>query len=282
MSTDYSTSIYFPTPLPSRQGYTFFDPANPGVAFSVPNNPVTAKRKPQNVRKYTMTTNGTSVINGDREYPPAEISLTWNQIDYTYFEQLAQWQLINPIVMVDHLDNGYLGVLIIESAEPISGLTRNVWAVTANFLVIAPYNGLISVLNSLAAPTISFALSSTPGYIAPSTTINLWTTVFSPWGESVPSTLTTITNSTTNAAYNCSFIPPASVFYRKTRIYWNTTSTLSNATFFMDILSGFPTDIPNTFTLYGNYAPYCTLNPPSYGTSFQGTWNGGLFITSNT
>jgi hypothetical protein len=224
-----------------------------------------------------MTTNGTSIISGDKEYPPSEIVLKWNQIDYSYLQQLAAWQSTFPLVMVDHLDNGYLGVLCCESSEPIPSITRNTWAATFNFLVIGPYNGLHSTVPQLEAPTIAYALSGSPGYIAPSTTIYLWGSSFSPWGETALSSVTTIVNSTSNAAYNISFTPDSSGFYRKSRFYWNTSNTPSTATFFMDVLSGFPQDGPNTFTVWGNYAPYSALTPPSYGTAFKGMFAGGLF-----
>lgn len=268
-----ATSNIFPTPLPTRKGVTFYDPANTGNTYTSKLNPIQIKRKPESVRKYTRTTNGTSVITGSREYPPSEIKLVWNQMDKTDYEGIRPFTGINPIVFVDNNDNGYLGVLVIDSVEQLANKSGWVYAVEASFLVVAPYNGSSSTINTLAVPTLSVAYG-TPGYIPANTTMYAWATVITPWGESTPgSALTIAPGATANQYASISWTAPTSNYYRKTRLYWNNANSVSSATFLGEVLSG----LTQGFTIYGPYVAYSTLNPPLFGRNFTGYFAGGLW-----
>jgi hypothetical protein len=119
------------TPLPQRQLVKFYDPANPSTSYTPQNNPEQIILKPNNVRKYVETTNGTSVIMGDREYPPKEIALTWNTLDAADLEGIRPFIYTAPIVYVDNNDQGYLGVLILDDVEQLPGKTMLIYTVKA-------------------------------------------------------------------------------------------------------------------------------------------------------
>lgn len=274
------TTIPTWTDLQARQLVKFYDPANTSNSFSPKINPVQIIGKPGNVRKYTMTTNGTSVIQGGREYPPKEISLTWNMLDSADYEALRIMQFTNPLVYVDNNDFGYLGVLVIDSFEQVVNVSKKVYKVLASFLVLGPYNGQQTILTQLTPPTLSVNLSQTTGgYISSGTTLYFYSTVTTPWGESTPSpalVYTAGTTTNTNLAV-LTFSAPSSTWYRKTRIYWSTTNAPTAATLLTDCLAG---QQPQ-FTVYTNYVAYSTLNPPTYGTAFTGRFDGGRFTVSN-
>lgn len=262
------------TDLQTKQLVKFFDPASSST-FTPQINPTQQVNKPGNSRKYTMTTNTTSVIQGSREYPPKEISLTWNCMDASDFESLRVMQSINPIVYVDNNDVGYLGVLVFDSVEQLPNVSKKVYRVMASFLVLNPYNGQVTILNQLIPPTLSLAgsVQTTGGYIAGSTTLYFWTTVTTPSGESLPSsTFSVATPAGTNTNYfTLQFTAPTSAWYRKTRIYWNSTNSSVTSTLLAECLAG----QPSTFKIYTAYLAYSTLGPPTYGTAFTGRWDGG-------
>lgn len=258
-----------------KQAVKFWDPSNPANSFSPQINPLTVARTPGTVRKYIKTTNGTSVISGDREYPPLEIQLSWDQIDYQDYLGLAAFTAIDPIVFCDNNNQGYLGVLVIDKAGQVAGKTKNVWAIQAAFLVIGPYNGVTGTINNLAPPTLSVTNHNTGGYITASSTIYLWPTVFTPWGEStVGSMLTYSVPSGTNTNYgNISWTQPGNSYFTKLRLYWSSANNPANATLLTEVQAG----QTGTFNLYSNYVAYSTTTPPTYTTAFTGYWMGALW-----
>ena len=266
----------FPTPLQARQLVQFYDPANVGNTFTPKLNPVSVQRRPTNVRKYTQTTNSTAVILGDYEYPPKEISITWNQLDDTDFQALRLFTFISPIVFVDNNNQGFLGVLVIDEAEQLINVSLKVWMVKASFLVVSPYNGQSSNINSLANPTLSSAKTSSGGYITGAQTIYVWNTVFTPTGESVPGTALTLTSLSgdANAYWTVSWTAPTSGWYRKTRLYWNSVNNSSSATMLGEVLAG----LTQTWTIYTIYTAYNAINPQLYNQAFTGYWSGGLWV----
>jgi len=271
----------FPTTLGAVNYYTFFDPSNTGNTFTVNLNPITVKRKPANLRKYVATTNSTAILTGAFEGPVSEVSISWNQLDYSQLQLLVPFTQISPIVMIDQNNTGYLGVLCIDSCEQLAGFTRNIWAVQASFLVISPYSGTGTPLNTLVAPTITATLSGSAGFIPTAQDLYLWSTVFtsrSATSESVVGTVTHIHTSSANVAYNLTWTPPSSLYFSKLRIYWAVANTPTTATLLTEVLSGFPQDLPSSFTLWNNYVAYNTENPPTYGTAFPGYWGGSLWI----
>src|SRR5579884_1493497 len=250
----------FPTNKPTLQYCSFTDPANTSNTLTLNLNYTQMKRKPGSVRKYTMTTSGQSVILGSAEYPPSELSLSWNMLDSSQVSSLVAFTQIAPCWFVSNRNEGFLGVLVIDEVEELL-TTRDVFSLKASFLVIAPYNGVGSSINMLTAPTLSASLSVKTGYITNPSDLYLWSTQFTPWGESTVSSVYHIHNTTTNAAYDISYTPSTSTSARKVRLYWNTTNTPTTATLLVEILQGFPQDNPGTFTLYNNYVTYSTITP---------------------
>lgn len=265
----------FVSSLQPVQKITLYDPSNPANVWVAKLNPKTITRKPGSVRKYVTTTNGTSVILGDREYPTTEIALTWTQMDAAERNALAAFTSIAPVVFVDNRNNGYLGVLVIDENEQLGNVTMDVWSVKASFLVIAPYHGsgISSNINALTPPTLSASLSETPGYMQSGTTVNIWSTVFTPCGESTVGPMLAITASAANKAYNVTFTAPASSYYRRTRLYWSTGVDYTQSTFLTDIESGFDA----SFLVQTGYVEYNTISPPLFGTAFTGFWTGGMW-----
>ncbi len=261
------------TSLGVRQLANFYDPANPANTYTVQFNYKAMPITPGNVRKYTQTVNGTSVIIGDREYPPVEIKLVWDQMDKADLDILRQFTIISPIVFVDNNDNGYLGVLVINTAQQVGGMTKNVWGVDASFLVIAPYQGNTRIINTLTPPTITPTISGSTGYIPNATTIYFWATVFSSWGESLVGTVATALSTGTNQAFSLTWPAPVSPYAKKIRLYWYTANTPSLATMLTEVQAGFPA----SFTEFGPYVAYNSLNPPTYSTAFSGYFAGGLW-----
>lgn len=271
----------FPTSLGARQLISFFDPSD-STNIVTPNlNPTVIKRKPNNLRKYTATTNSTSVILGAFEGPVSEISISYPMIDISQLEAIIPFTQLSPVVFVDNNDAGFYGVLVVDSCEQLNNYTRNVWALDMSFLVIGPYNGLTTTLPQLTAPTITATLAGVTGYIPNPATIYLWATVFtnrSADSESVVGSMTTISNTTPNAAYSLSWTPPSSLYFSKLRVYWNSTNNPVTATLLTECYSGFPSDVPNSFTLFNNYVAYNSESPVSYGTAFSGYWAGSIWI----
>jgi hypothetical protein len=261
------------SPLGPRKSVAFFDPLNPGVVFKPQNNPETEIVSPNSVRKYLPTTNGTSVIVGDREYPPKEIALTWTYLDAADLEGLRPYIATSPIVFVDNNDQGYLGVLIFDQVQQLPGKTFLIYTVKASFLVLGPYNGLLTNINSLTPPSMTTALAS-GGYIPNATTLYFWQTVFTPWGESAVSSASTVTTSSANQRITLSWTAPVNSWYRKSRIYWNTTASASTATLLTEVLAGWTP----SFIAYSNYFAYSTVVPPSYTTAFTGYFGAGKWL----
>jgi hypothetical protein len=269
---------YFNTPLQPRQSFTLFDPLNPTNMWAAKLNPAEAPRTPGNVRKYTQTTNGGAVILGDREYPPKEIQLTWNQMDAQEFQKMAAFCNIAPVVLIDNRNNGHLGVLTITNVGQVADVTMDIFAVKASFLVLAPYNGNGTTLNTLTPPTLTATLSSNAGVMPNPATVYLWPTVFTNTGESAIGEVTEINNTNPNAAYDITFTAPTSTYYRKLRIYWNSTNDSTTATLLTEIQNGFPVDDAPSFTVWSKYIPYNTQNPPLYGSAFTGYWAGSYWV----
>lgn len=184
------------TALGTRQLVRFYDPYNPTTTFTPQLNPRQQMVKPNNIRKYTETTNGTSVILGDREYPPKEIQLVWPIMDSADYESFRTMCAINPLVFVDNNDNGYMGLLQIDDVQQVPDKTYKVYEVHASFLVISPYNGTNSVLNVLTNPTLttSAAWTASNGYIPSGVPIYFYPTVCTPWGETTAGTEYSICN----------------------------------------------------------------------------------------
>jgi hypothetical protein len=270
----------FPTPLQTRQLVTFFDPLNTGNYFIPKLNPIQMIRKPNSVRKYTMTTNSTAVILGDYEYPPKEISITWNQIDDADFQSLREFTFISPITFVDNNDNGYLGVLVIDEAEQLANVTLKAWSVKASFLVVSPYDGITTTLPKLSNPSLSDTKTTSGGYITGAQTIYVWNTVFTPTGESVPGTALTLTSTSgdTAAYFTVTWTAPTSGWYRKTRLYWNSVNTSTTATLLGEVLAG----LSQQWTIYTIYTPYNSINPQLYNQAYTGYWSGGLWTPQTT
>jgi hypothetical protein len=264
------------TPLGTKSAVAFYDPANTSNIWKPMNNPATQQFTPGNVRKYVNTTNGTSVIIGDREYPPMEIKLGWEQIDKKDVDGIRIYCGISPVVYVDSNDQGFLGVLMFDQAGQIAGSSANVWQLQASFLVIAPYNGLLTNINSITPPSLTDVTTTTGGYIPLSTTTNYWATVFTQWGESTPGAMHAVTTgSGTNTNKTVlSFTTPVKN-YVKVRIYWSTGTNFANATFLTDVFTGASPN--NSFTVYSAYNQYSPANPPLYGTAFTGYFAGGMF-----
>lgn len=267
------------TGLQPKQAITFFDPANTGNTFSPQLNPKTAAFTPGNVRKYINTTNGNSVIVGDREYPPMEIKMAWDELDSSDWELIKLYTGVSPVVFVDNNDNGFLGCFVIDQKGQVAGKQAKVYQVQASFLVISPYNGVNSSLNNVSAPTLSKVLATTGGYIPDSTDIYVWATICTGQGESVPGPALHITTGSSGSNKNMatvSYTDPVDgdghhINYIKVRLYWNTTNNSTTATFLTDIMSSFS----NSFPIYGQYQPYSNANPPLFGTAFTGYWTGG-------
>lgn len=253
----------------------FWDPANTSNFFSPQINPVTISRTPGNVRKYVKTANGTSIISGDREYPPIEIKITWDELDYSDYLAISQFTAIDPIVFSDNNNQGYLGVFVIDKAGQVAGKTSNVWAVEAAFLVLAPYNGATGTINNLTPPSNwTFQVYTTGGYITSPNTFYFWPTVFTPWGESTVGLGSGITATTgSNNYFVLSWAQPSSPYFTKFRWYWNSTNDPTSATLLTEVQAG----QIGSFTVYSNYVAYNTVNPPLYTTAFTGYWNGSLW-----
>lgn len=266
-------SNLFPTALQTRQLVTFFDPSNPGLMYFQPRlNPSIITRKVTSVRKYQKTINGTSIITGNWEYPPQELSMNWNQIDFSDYDLLREYSYIYPIVFIDNNDQGFLGTFVFDTAEQIPNLSRNVWAVKGSFLVQAPHDGLTTILPQLAGPTISLAQTS-GGYMPTAYTLYFWSTATTPWGESVAAGPFSITTNAASAAISATWANPTSNWYRTTKLYWNTTNNSATATQLMETEPG----QTGSFTVYGQYVQYSITNPPAYGTAYTGHWSGGLW-----
>lgn len=263
----------FPTVLTPTQFFKFYDPNNTGNSWTVNVNPTVVKRKAGTVRKYIKTVNGTGLISGGREYPPAEIVLTWNQIDKTQVEGIRQFAALDAVVMVDNNDQGFLGVLVIDEADQLGGKSGNVWYVSASFLTVSPYNGTNSVINKLSPPLLAATVNTSGGYI-PNTSLFVWPTVVTKWGESTPGTVLAPTTAGSNQWVNVTFAPPASAYYRSTRLYWNSTNNSTTATFLAEI----PAGLTAAFPIYGPYNAYTNTNPPLLGTNFTGYFSGGLWV----
>jgi len=263
----------------TKQSVKFFDPSNTSNSCSPQLNPTQQILRPNNVRKYTATTNGTAVIVGGREYPPKEISLTWNQMDAADYEAFRLMQFIAPLVYVDNNDQGYLGVLVIDEVQQLAGTPKKAYSVAASFLVIGPYNGQSTIINQLTVPTVSGGSFSTGGYLPASTTLYFFATVFTPFGESLPGPAVPITTvSTSNNSYiQLTWSAPISTWYRKTRLYWTPSNNSTTATFLTDVLAGQPT----TFNVYAPYVGYSTLQPPTFGTAFTGYFSGAKWVQSS-
>lgn len=271
-------SPIFTTALQTRQLVSFYDPLNQGsTLFSPKLNPAVITRKPGSVRKYAKTINGTSVLKGQWEYPPTEILLTWNQIDQADYLSLAYFTSLSPVVFVDNNDKGFLGALVFDEADQIAGLSMNVWTVKASFLVIAPYNGNSTSINQLAPPTLTSSVVTPGGYVPASTTLYVWPTVNTPWGESAVGSSIALTAASANTYFNVTWTNPTSTWYRYTSLYWNTANTAATATLLMQ---GLPAQ-SGSFTIYGAYQNYTTQNPPIYGTAFTGQWRGGSWVQSS-
>lgn len=263
------------TNLGTVQRARFYDPNNTANTFTVQYNYKAMAVTPGNVRKYTQTVNGTSVIIGDREYPPTEIRITWDQMDKSDLDVIRQFTILSPIVFVDNNDNGYLGVLVIDNVAQVGGMTKNVWGVSASFLVIAPYQGTTRAINVLAAPAIANP-SWVAGYVPNGTTLYYWSTAWTPWGESLVSSVLTYTNSSGGLqAPVITWTQPVSPYFKKARLYWNTTNTPASATMLTEVQAGFT----GTFTAYGPYVAYNSINPPTFSTAFTGYWSGGLWTS---
>lgn len=268
----------FPSSLGGVQYIRFVDPSGVTPTFVVNLNASSIVRTPGTIKSQRVTTNSTNVIVGGVESAPKKISLAWPQIDYTQVQGIVPFVNIDPCVIILNDDSAYIGSLIVEDAQQLSGYTRNVWSLKLSFLPVGPYNGLTTTLNQLTPPTLSSALSSATGYIANPSDIYVWNSVFTEWGEStVNGTPLHIANSTANAAYTISWTAPSSIHYRKTRLYWAATNTLADATLLAEVLAGFPQDNPSSFTVFTNYVQYSSLKPASYGTAFTGYFAGALF-----
>jgi hypothetical protein len=273
------SSQLFPTKLGHRQLIQIYDPANTSDSFTPSNNPTTQAFKPETVRKYVRTTNGTSIISGDKEYPPSEISLNWDFIDYSGVNAMRMFTAISPVVLVDNNDNGFLGIFCIDDAAQVPGKTSNVWAIKSSFLVLNPYNGNLSTVNQLVPPTLTTSAATTGGAIPASTTLYFWSTVFTQYGESVISAVksqATAAGTATNTI-TVNFTANPSIYYRKTRLYWNTINDPTSSTMLTEIMAG---QTPS-FIVGGNYAEYNQEVPPSYGQAFQGLWASGLWLNDS-
>jgi hypothetical protein len=267
----------FYTALGSTQYVKFYDPANPSNSYTCNVNPTQMPRKASSVRKYVETTGGTSTIFGGREYPTKEIGLNWNVLDYNEFLLMSAFTGISPVVMVDNNNNGYLGVFCIDQVEQLLVTTKAV-RVQASFLVLAPYNGIESPINALTPPTLTATLDANPGYIPNATDIYIWPTVFTPFGESEVGDVLHILSTGANQGYDISFTAPTSLYYKKTRLYWNSTNDPTSATFLSDVQAGFPVVGTTAFIVWTGYIPYNLETPPTYGTAFTGYFAGGLWV----
>lgn len=270
------------TSLGNKIPVKFWDPANISNAFSPQINPVTISRTPGNVRKYVKTANGTSIISGDREYPPIEIKMTWDELDYADYQSLMLFTAIDPIVFADNNNQGYLGVFVIDKAGQVVGKTKNVWAIEAAFLVLGPYNGQTGSILNLTPPSIAIVQNTAGGYINGGTTAGyLWNTVFTPWGESLVGNATgvalTATSGTNTNSFSVSWAQPSSTYYVKSRLYWNSTNDPTTATLLTEVQAG----QVGSFTVYTAYAQYSTVNPPTYTTAFTGYWTGSLWTQAS-
>lgn len=266
----------FPSSLPTRQGFTLFDPANVSNTFTTPLNPLTVKRTPASVRKWTETVNGTAAVLGQTEYPPKMIQLTWPQLDKAQFDSIRAFTALAPIVMIDNNDQGFLGVLVADSTEQLASTSGWVWNCQFSFLVIAPFNGVHTTVNSLAIPTITPSVSTTGGFIPSSNTSYIWATVVTAWGESLPGPVITATSGggTQTSSVSLSWINPTSNYYRKLRLYWNNTNNSATASWLTDVWAG---QTP-TFTIFTQYLPLWPKNPPTYGRAFTGYWAGSQWV----
>lgn len=266
---------YFPTALPTRQGFRLYDPANPTNTYTTPLNPLQVKRTPGTLRKWTPLVNGNAAIIGNTETAPKMIQLIWPQLDKASFDAIRTMCAVAPIVMVDNNDQGYLGVLVCDSPEQLANVSLNVWNATFSFLVIAPYNGTSTTINTLAIPTVTPTVSTTGGFINGSTTLYLFATVVTKWGESAPGPAISVTtpNGTNTNMATLAFTAPTSGYYKKLRLYWNTANNSATATWLTDIWAG----MTSTYTLYTGYIPYSTLVPPTYGRNFTGDFQGSLW-----
>lgn len=280
------------TPLQPRQLVQFFDPNNPSNIYSPQINPQQITMNPGNVRQYQGTTNGAATIIGKREYPPVQIQLTWSQMDVTDYQGIAAFTSLSPIVYVDNNNNGYIGVLTIQQAGQIVGMSSNVWGATMNFLVLGPYNGLIGGVPTLIPQlnpnstggtqgNVNFTATNgghNTGFIPTSTTIRFWLTFTSRTGESVVGTVLPQTTAHANDSIILTWNPDLSNYYITSKLYWFTTNTPSAATFLTEVQAGFP----GTFTVYAPYVQYSLANPPAYGQAFMGFWVGGLWYPDPT
>lgn len=266
------------TALPPRQLVTFYNPSDPLNTFTPQINPVTEKRKPNSVRKYMETTNLGAAIIGDREYPPKEITLTWNQMDDSDYQQFKNMSFIYPLVFVDNNDNGFLGALVFDSVEQLSKVTKKIWQVQASFLVTAPYDGLYNAIPKLDPPQLSVTVNSSGGYITFGTNEYFWTTIVTKTGESTIGQMVSATAGSNNNSFLLTFAAPVSIYYVKTRIYWNSAPNPATATFLADIFNS----QNSTWTAYGPYVNYSQLNPPSYNSAFTGYWAGALWVADQS
>lgn len=272
------------TPLPSVQYVTFFDPNNPLTTFTPQLNPVQIPRAVGNVRKYTETVNGGVIILGDKEYPPKEIGLVWNQLDDSDFQKLVKFSYLFPCAFVDNNDNGFIGCLVFDQVQQVPKVTKKIWQVKASFLVTSPYNGLVNAIPQLDPPALTLQIldptntPGNPGYITASTTQYFWATIVSRTGESTVGQILTATSIHNYTAFVLSFTAPVSYYYLKTRIYWSNQTIAANATFLADIWAGQTA----TFTAFGPYVNYSNALPPSFSQSFTGYWAGATWIPDAT
>jgi hypothetical protein len=241
-------------------------------------NPQALTYSPGVARKAAMTTNAGQVIIGDREAPPKSIAIEWSEQPSVDLAGIQPFTLVQPCAFVDNNDNGFLGEFCIDNQAQLNNVSLKGYNVKASFLPYCPYNGLTTVLNSIAAPTLTQSSLGTIGYIPIGTPIYIWATAVTAVGESVPGTVTTIASSgTANEAYQITWTTPSSQWFRGINLYWNSANDLATATLLVKILSG----QTSTFNIYSSYLAYTAVTPPTYGTSFTGYWSGGLWIQTS-
>lgn len=221
---------------------------------------------------------GPNVLQGGVEFAAASIPLEWPELDYAEYQQLAAYHL-QPSTMIDMLDNGYLGWLILGSWEPPAGVATIVGKCKGAFVVSKPANGLSSVINTLANGATISAIVSAGGSIAASTTLCYGLTLWSSWGESLIGPILTVsTGSTANAMIQLSWTAPTSGYFRRARLYVATSAATLVAASSANVKADVYASWNQTFTDYCGMSGVNSVGTiPSVNQAYTGLWAGSLW-----
>jgi hypothetical protein len=221
---------------------------------------------------------GPTIISGAMEYAPQAIDIEWSQFSESDYITLASNFNLQLGYMIDMNDRGFYGMLKILSFTYLIGVAQKVGTFKAVYYVIGPANGTTSTINTLSTPATPTPTLGTGGSIPNGTTTYYCNTWWTPWGETISSSIYSATTTANGQAVTIPFTFPTSVYFRRCRLYAASSSAAlaagSTAYIMADIWAAFS---PQWIDTTGINGLTNTAQIPALNTAATGQWSGGAW-----